>query len=330
MIRAVLIIMAVWFIYALRDLVGILLVSILLAAVIDPLAAFWEKKRIPRSVTVLLTYVILFLIAGVILIAIVPPLIVEMQGVGESFRSIWDRMVSSFDALKTISSRYGLDSSFQLSIDALNEALTASFNNLFSTVTGFLGGIVSFFIALAITYFIVVEKGSLKDMAISLVPKRYHDYVSSISAKMQQKVGQWLIGQLILMLFIGLLSYIGLAAFGIKYAVLLAVLAGFLELVPYLGPIIATIPAAFFALSDSPTKAVLIIAYYLLIQRVENMILVPKIMQKTTGLNPIFVVIALAIGFTVGGVAGVLLSVPVAAAANVVLSDYIERQNKTL
>lgn len=328
MVRAVLILLAAYFIYILRDIVGIVLVSILLAAVIDPLADFFAKRRVPRSVTVLVTYLLLFVLAGVILFAIIPPMIVELQGIGDSFRSVWDKIVSSFAALKTISSRYGLDSSFQLSIDTLNATLTSSFNNLFSTITGFFGGIVSFFVVLAITYFMVVEKNSLRDMTVSLVPQRYHEYVSSILTKMQRKVGQWLIGQLILMAFIGLLSYIGLAAFGVKYAVLLAVLAGFLEVVPYMGPVLATVPAAFFAFSDSPTKAVLIVVYYLLIQRVENMILVPKVMQKTTGLNPIFAVLALTVGFVVGGIAGILLSIPVAAAANVVLDDYLERQKK--
>jgi predicted PurR-regulated permease PerM len=330
MLRAVVIIFAIYFVYILRDVVGILLVSALLAAVIDPLADFFARRRVPRSLTVIVTYVILFLLAAVILFAIIPPMIVELQGIGESFRSVWNKVVSSFDSLKTLSSRYGLESSFQLSIDSLNASFTQSFNNLFSTITGFLGGMVSFFIMLAITYFMVVEKNSLRDLTVALVPVRYHEYVASILAKVQRKVGQWVIGQLILAVFIGLLTYIGLAAFGVKYAVLLAVLAGFLEVLPYFGPVIATIPAAFFAFADSPTKAILVVIYYILVQRIENMILVPKIMQKTTGLNPIFVILALTVGYTVGGIAGVLLSVPVAAAANVVLEDYMERQNKAV
>lgn len=330
MIRAVLVVLAVYLAYLLRDIVGIVLVSIMLAAIIDPLADFLAKKKIPRSVTVLLTYIVLFLIVGVILFAIIPPMIVELHGMGDSFRSVWGKAVSSFDALKTISSRYGLESSLQLSIDAANDAVTGSFNGLFATISGFFGGLVSFFVVIALSYFMVVEKHSLRDMAVALVPRRYHDYIGSVSVKMQHKLGQWLIGQLILMLFIGVLSYIGLAVFGVKYAVLLAILAGFLEIVPYLGPVVATIPAVFFAFSDSPTKALLIVIYYLLVQRVEHMILTPKIMQKTTGLNPIFVVLALAVGFAVGGVAGILLAVPVAALANVVLAEYIERQNKTI
>jgi len=328
MFRTVLVLFGVWFIYVTRGLIGVLLVAILLAAVMDPIVDWFEKKRIPRSVTALLLYVVIFLLLAVLLLAIIPPMIVEVRSVAENFGGLWKRVVSSFDALRAISARYGLEVSFQSSIDALNDAVSGSFASLFSTVTGALSGIVSFFIMLVISFFLVVEKDSIREIVNSILPKRHHEYVGSMLIKMQHKVGQWLIGQLVLMLFIGVLSYIGLLVFGVKYALLLAVLAGVFEIVPYLGPVAAAIPAVFFAAVDSPTKGLLILAFYLLIQRVEHLVLVPKIMQKTTGLNPIMVILALAVGFTVGGIAGGLLSIPVAAALNALLSDYLERQNK--
>ena len=328
MIRAVLVLVGVWFVYVTRGLIGVLLVAIMLAAVMDPIVDWFEKKKIPRSVTVVFLYAVIFLILAVLLLAIIPPVIIEVRGMADNFGGFWKKVVSSFDALRSISARYGLETSFQSSIDALNDALSGSFANLFSTVTGALSGIVSFFIMLVISFFLVVEKDSIRDIVNSILPKRHHEYVGSMLIKMQNKVGQWLIGQLVLMLFIGVLSYIGLLVFGVKYALLLAVLAGVFEIVPYLGPVAAAIPAVFFAAVDSPTKGILILAYYLVIQRVEHMVLVPKIMQKTTGLNPIMVILALAVGFAVGGVFGGLLSIPVAAALNALLSDYLERQNK--
>ena len=328
MIRAVLVLFGVWFIYATRALIGVLLVSILLAAALDPIVDWFEKKRIPRSVTVTLLYVLIFLALAVLLLAIIPPMIVESRAVAENFGGIWNKVVSSFDALRSISARYGLEASFQGSIDALNDSLTGSFANLFSTVTGALSGIASFFVMLVISFFLVVEKDSVRKIVNSFLPKQHHEYVGSMLIKMQHKVGQWLIGQLVLMVFIGVLFYIGLLIFGVKYALLLAVLAAVFEIVPYLGPVAAAVPAVFFATVDSPTKGILVLIYYLLIQRVEHMLLVPKIMQRTTGLNPIMVILALGVGFAVGGIAGGILSIPVAAALNTLLNDYLERQNK--
>ena len=328
MIRAVLVLFGVWFVYATRALIGVLLVSILLAAVLDPIVDWFEKKRIPRSITVTILYVLIFLFLAVLLLAIIPPMIVEIKGVAENFGGLWKKVVSSFDALRVISARYGMEAGFQSSIDALNDTVTGSFANLFSTVTGALSGVMSFFIMLVISFFLVVEKDSIREIVNSLLPKRHHEYVGSMLIKMQHKVGQWLIGQLVLMLFIGVLFYIGLLIFGVKYALLLAVLAAVFEIIPYLGPVAAAIPAVFFATVDSPTKGILVLVYYLLIQRVEHLLLVPKIMQKTTGLNPIMVILALAVGLSIGGIAGGLLSIPVAAALNAILSDYLERQNK--
>jgi len=327
-IRAVLVILGVGLIYLIRDIVGLFLVSLLLAALMDPLADFFERRKIPRSVTVLLIYIILFALVGVLLLAIIPPMLVDIHSIGENFRTLWAKAVSSFAALHTISVRYGLESSFQASIDAMNDTLTGWFNNFFASLPGFLGGIASFFVALVISYFLVVEKRSLRDLVTLLVPNRFHDYIGQITPRIQHKMGQWLLGQIILMVFTGVLSYVGLLVFGIKYALLLGIFAGFLEIVPYIGPVISAIPAVFFALIDSPTKAVLILLYYILVQRIENMILVPKIMQKTTGLNPIFAVLALTVGFVLGGFSGVLLAIPVATALNVLLTEYGERQNR--
>jgi len=108
----------------------------------------------------------------------------------------------------------------------------------------------------------------------------------------------------------------------------LAVIAGVTEIIPYVGPVIGTVPAVFFAAASSPTKGLIVLILYFVIQRIENMILVPKVMQKTTGLNPVFAIISLAIGYTVGGIGGIILSIPVATAVNVIATDYIERQNR--
>jgi predicted PurR-regulated permease PerM len=328
MIRVVLVVLGVGFLYIIRDVVGMLLVSVLLAAVLDPIADFFGKKKIPRSLTVLVIYILLFLVLGVLILAIIPPMIEQTRQIVGNFGSIWDRVVSSFASLQSLSAHYGLEASFKQSITSFTESFSGAFTNLYSTVSSVVNGIISFFVILVITFFLVVEKSSIRSIFTSVVPVQKREYLSSIFSKMQQKVGQWLIGQIVLMLFVGVLSYIGLLAFGVDYALLLAVIAGVTEIIPYVGPVVGGIPAVVFAFAVSPTTGIMVFALYFLIQRVENAVLVPKIMQKATGLNPIFAILALAIGFTVGGIAGGLLAIPVATAANVILSDHMERQNK--
>ena len=127
----------------------------------------------------------------------------------------------------------------------------------------------------------------------------------------------WLRGQLILVLIIGALSFIGLTILQVKYALVLAMIAGISELIPYVGPIIGAIPAVFLASSQSLFKAGLVIILYVVIQQLENQIIVPKVMQRSVGLSPLVIIIVMLIGARLAGVVGLLLAVPTATIATI-------------
>jgi len=120
--------------------------------------------------------------------------------------------------------------------------------------------------------------------------------------------------------------FIVLSIFGIKYALILALTAGIFEIIPYLGPLISAIPAVFFAFAQSPSKALLVVLLYFIIQRIENDIIVPKVLGKSIGLNPLVVIFAILIGARVGGAVGALLAVPVVTALSVYFEDLINRK----
>ncbi len=328
MVRFVLVLLGVFLIYLFRDLVGTILVSILFAFAISPIADALEKKKIPRSLTVLVVYIVFFTLLGALVWLLVPLIAREWSDLIAGFSAVWTKALSGFNSLQSASAHYGFENSFNQSVDAFNSGVANWFSGLYSTVSGVFSGIVSFFIVLVLSFFMVVERNSIRDMAVAIAPKKYHQLVLDIAGKMQKKVGQWLLGQLILMFAVGIVTYAGLSILGVKYALLLSVLAGVLEVVPYVGPVAATVPAVIFAASTSPTKAILVLVLFFLIQRLENMILVPKVMQKTTGLNPIVAILSLVIGYTVGGIFGALLAIPVATAGNVILSEYLERTNR--
>jgi predicted PurR-regulated permease PerM len=144
---------------------------------------------------------------------------------------------------------------------------------------------------------------------------------------MQRKVGLWLRGQLILSLIIFVLTYLGLLILDVKYALVLALVAGLAEFVPYLGPIIAAIPAMFLAFTQDGLMFTLFVgALYYIIQLVENHIVVPKLMQKVVGLNPIVIIAVLLIGFRIASVPGAILAIPVATAAHVFIKDVFDQR----
>jgi predicted PurR-regulated permease PerM len=155
----------------------------------------------------------------------------------------------------------------------------------------------------------------------SIVPQHRHAHAARMIDKIQHKIGMWLIGQLILSSIVFLVSWLGLYLLGVKYAMVLAILAGFCELIPYVGPFIAAIPAVFFAFVQNPPLAIAVAVLYLLIQKTEGYVLVPKIMQKTVGVSPVFILVAILIGLKLAGIYGVFLAVPVVAGITVYLQE---------
>ena len=128
-------------------------------------------------------------------------------------------------------------------------------------------------------------------------------------------------GQILLMLIIGVLTYIGLFFLDVKYALTLALIAGLFELIPYVGPFIALIPAAILAFIQAPLLGLLVVILYVVIQQLENYVIVPQVMKKTVGLNPIVIIIVMLIGAKLAGVIGIILSVPLTASIAEFLKD---------
>lgn len=149
----------------------------------------------------------------------------------------------------------------------------------------------------------------------------------NLANRMQSKIGLWLRGQLILSFIIFLLIYVALSILGVKYALILALVAGMTEFVPYLGPILAAVPAIILVFAQSGFVMALFVAIiYYLVQLIENNIIVPKVMQKVVGLNPIVSIAVLMIGFNLGGVVGAILSIPVATAVSVFVKDVFDNK----
>ncbi len=130
--------------------------------------------------------------------------------------------------------------------------------------------------------------------------------------RIELKLGGWLRGQIILMLIIGISTYIGLTLLGVEYALALAVIAGILEIVPIIGPILSAIPALIVAFTVSPIAGFGVIGLYILIQQLENHLVVPKVMQKAVGFNPLVTIIVLMIGGNLLGLMGAILAIPIA------------------
>ncbi|MBU1629632.1 AI-2E family transporter, partial [Patescibacteria group bacterium] len=177
-------------------------------------------------------------------------------------------------------------------------------------------------------YMVVQDKEAVR-MFYNLVPEKYQDLSARLLAQVETKIGRWLIGQLALSLIIGVAYYIGLLVLDVQGALALSIFAGFTEFIPYLGPILGGIPIVIVALSDSVVKALFALGLVIIIQQLENHVIVPRLMQKAVGLNPLISIVALLVGAQLFGIFGALLAIPIATALSVVLSElYKYKQGK--
>lgn len=310
-----------WFLFIIRDIIAVLFASLILAAVIDPLADWCESKRIPRALGVLTIYIGLLGALALVITLLIPPLFDQMREFVTSFAGLLEKILGEVGTIRSFGERYGILENIERGISAFESGLTRAAGGLFSTIGGVISGVASVIVFLVISFYLVVEEGALKRMARALAPEQHHVFLFQLLSKIQKKVGSWLRGQLFLSLIVGLMAYIGLLILGVPYALVLGLLAGLLEFIPYIGPIISAIPAILLAFSISPLKATLVVILYFVIQQVENNILVPKVMQKAVGINPVISVIAVLVGARLAGVVGVLFAIPVVTAIDVFLRE---------
>jgi predicted PurR-regulated permease PerM len=287
-----------WFIYQIRNILLSLFLSYIIMAAVLPIVTFLQKKRVPKLLAVLIPYFAIIILIFVLIITLVPFVLQQLRALFIGFPTYIQQAARLFG--------YTVDLKHSQSYlnDQINN-LSSSAIQVSSTVFGGLLTIITIFI---VSLYLILYNDSFKRHFSKLFHQRTQQKVLNTLSLINEKLGAWLQGQIILSVSIGILTFIALTLLGIPFALPLALLSGILEIV--LGPILSAIPAVIVALTISPTMAVVIGATYILIQMLESQLLVPKIMQRAVGLNPIIVIIGVTIGAHLMGTVGALIAIP--------------------
>lgn len=288
---------SIWFLYYIRDIVLQLFMALVVVSILNPFVVKLSKYKIPKAVSIFLSYVFIFGFLGLTIGAILPPLIEQTTNLAN-----------------------GLPSYFQSSnlSKYVNEDVTRQFISQLGSVpsqivkAGFslFGNILNIFTVLIFAFYLLLIRDRFDSNLEFLFGKEKAKNAAEFVNRLEAKLGGWARGQLLLMILIGVLSYIGFIILGIPYALPLALLAGILEIIPYLGPVIAAVPVVILGFSISPFLGFASIGLSILIQQLENYIFVPKIIERSVGVSPIVSLIALAVGYRLSGVVGIIISIP--------------------
>ena len=291
----------IWVFWLIRDIVLFLFVSLILALALEPFVDFLVAKKIHRGFSVVfVVFSLLIIIAGLASVSLAP--FIQQSQV----------LITNFpNYMKSLSEIPGAGDY----INKFNEGILSGLNQTGGSVINFtlgaFSGVLSLILIFVFTIYMLLDFKNLRLMFVDLFEDERRDEIQKLVTKIETRLGSWLRGQILLMLIIGVLTYIGLLIIGMDYALPLAVIAGLLEVVPIVGPIISLVPAALIGFFISPVVGVGVVVLYLFVQQLENNLIVPKVMQKAVGFNPLITIIALMVGGQLLGVVGAILAIPI-------------------
>lgn len=301
-----------WLLFYIRDILFLLFVSFILMSGLRPSIERLTSMKFPRPVAILIMFLLLIALIAIFVSIIAPPLVTQTTRLITNLPNYLSQLAPfvnlNFDSLLP-----------QVGSLGQNVArLTVSiFSNFFTLIT--IG---------VFAFYFLLERNNLRSFLEAFLGTEVGDKAIDVIKKVEIRLGAWVRGQLLLGFIIGLSTYIGLTILGVSYALPLSLIAGVLELVPIIGPIISAVPSILVALTISPGLALAVVAFYIIIQQLENNLIVPTVMVKTVGLPPLASLLALMIGGRLGGTLGIILAIPTLLVIQTVVQELLTNQSR--
>lgn len=312
------VIAGIWFLIQIKDIIILTFIAIIILSALLKPVEWLTAKGIPRVLSVILLYLVIISFISLAIGVVIPPLITQTTEFVSHFPQIADS-INNFFIFHQIPVE-DISSIIARQAQSLVGNIISIFSKIFSSVFLLLT-------LLVLSFYFLLEWKTLVKLVSSPFSGKQEKKVSAIITKVEHGLGKWIRGQLTLSLVVGVMSFIGLSILGFPYAIPLAIIAGVLEIIPIVGPIISAIPAILVGLTLSPIMALAAAALYLIIQQAENNLIVPLVMSKVVGLKAPIIIIALLIGSKLAGIGGAFLAVPLLVVIRIVITEiFVEDQ----
>jgi predicted PurR-regulated permease PerM len=312
-----------------------LLIAVAVVYLLNPLVSALERRGVPRVAGAGVVYLLFLCIVALIVSLLVPVVARQVSQVVEHFP---EYLADAQGFVRRVAARFGQEPNFRLDADQVRAWLTAEDNRqtvtryltgLRSVTTSLLSGLIIFVIGPVMAFYLLVDLPRLERGAMALIPPGRREEIRGLMDRISQAVGGFFRGQLLVALFVGVASSIGLWAIGLPFWLLVGMVAGVFNLVPLVGPFIGGGLAVVIALiSGQPLKAVWAALVLLVVQQIDNHLISPNVMGRTVQLHPVVVMLALLAGASFAGLFGMLVVVPLVAVAKIVFlfvwSKYVD------
>lgn len=315
-----------FFLPRLEDIIILFLISLLLYALLVPLVNNFESKGIPRELSIIIVFLIGFVVIGFAFNLIIPPIRAEAeslsatiatQGPEKVLQQMSDFIESKFPMLDTkmITSKLG---------SYLSASLQKGIGIVFSLVSVF----TSTLIVLFMTFFFLKDQRSIKKNLIGMVPNRFFEMSLVMVYRIENQLGSYIRGVLLDGLIVAILSSIGLAFLGIPFFYIVGIIAGLTNMIPYMGPLIGATVAIIVALMSNHPAGLVIILWiailFAIVQLIDNILITPIVVSNAVDLHPLVVMTVVLIGGSLLGVTGLIFAIPLTSIFKVVIEELVK------
>ena len=319
-----------WLLYRFYQVIFILFVAVVIGTILRPIVLWLQRRGLPQKAGVSLVYLLLLaLLTGFVLLLF--PLIAEQSttitaAIPGYYQSVYGWTIENPNLL-TESLRAILPDALSILEPAqqTGQEILDSAGQVLGYVASVANGFFTAVVILLLAAYWTLDGPRIIRSLLLLAPREQRESISELIAAMETKVGAYLAGQGILMLIVGLMALVAYWLIGLPYVLVLAFVAGIMEAVPLIGPLLGAIPAALVALSLGPDKLIWVIVATVVIQQLENSLLVPRIMRQAVGVNPFVTLLALFAFSSLLGTAGALMAIPLAAMIQILLNRFVFR-----
>lgn len=311
-IFTVALLMGLWLILQIRDILFLLFIAFILMSALRPLVELFVRVKVPRMLGILLLYSVIFGFFGFSLAGAIPSLVTQSTKFIHELPIFVTRVLPYWD----------------IDVRSMSQQIAPISENLVKVTVGIFSNVITTLTVLVFTFYFLLERRHIEVFLSSTIGEGAARQTLDVVETIEQRLGAWVRGELFLMFCVGLFSYIGLTFLHIDYALPLAIIAGLLEIVPMVGPLLSAIPAVLVALASSPFLALSVVALFFIVQQVENNLIVPFVMKKSIGMSPLVTIVSLMIGGKLLGVAGAILAVPVVLVIQTIIGSMLLKKSK--
>jgi len=297
-------------------------IAMIISYVLNPIVKMLGGRKVPRTIAVLLIYAVFLTSLSVILMNVIPMFVEQLEELGEHLPQLTmhtQQFMNRFDSsIFPGSFRMGMNNWFFQVEQRMASAISDFLNNIGTTINI----VFNVFIIPFLIFYILKDFDTFERLTLQYLPRSHRKSIVSLLKEIDEALGNYIRGQLLVCVIIGVLAYIGYMIIGMPFALLLAGVVAVCNIIPYLGPFLGAAPAMLMALTISWKMVLFVLLVNMLCQTIESNIISPQVVGRTLHLHPMLIIFALLVGGEIAGVPGLIVAVPMFAVGKVILQHF--------